>query len=547
MCGIFGFFGNYSLKETLNCLKKLEYRGYDSAGIAYENNEIIKSVGRISKLESKIEDKVVRKAISHTRWATNGEVLEVNAHPHISHDGTVVLVHNGILENEHEITSTYLKDITFKSDTDSEKIACLLAILLNDNSPLATAKKLMEIIKGSYAIVFMIKNDDSLYYLKNNSSLILGYDNENYYISSDLYALPSTCTKYKHIPNHTCGSISNEVVTDNSPFLDYDFSNSIIVNNDMMLKEIKEELDLTDKLELLIDDYYQKYRDLFESSDEIILIGTGSSYYAAMYIEKLIKDIIHKKATCVLASEFDYNLYLYSKNTLFILISQSGETADVINAANKIMNGNLMLITNSINSILANRINNVMCIEASKEIAVAATKTFNQTVLLMYLFLLKLTNEEKNELSLYKANISYFIDNCSNFDKYLKYEKIFFIGKGYDYIASLEAALKVKEITYVSSWGYQASELKHGSLALVDEKTLVIGFSSQIESYLLHNLNEVKARKGSTELITVPLYSKYLGALSLITYSQLLSYYLAKLKGLDPDYPRNLAKSVTVI
>lgn len=546
MCGIYAQFGSFKLNDALECLKRLEYRGYDSFGISYNNNEVKKRVGRI-KLFNEEENFDAIRAICHTRWATNGEVSLVNAHPHSSSDGRVVLVHNGILENEDVIKHTYFKNHEFKSNTDSEVIAELISYFLKGNSPFKAILDTIDVIKGSYAILFMIKDDNNIYFMKNKSSLIIGYNQDSYFMASDIYALPKECKFYKHLADKSYGRIGSDMyMSDEERFLEYNFQYEIQNYNDIMLKEIYEEekiaLGLKDNKNLINKETIKLVKD----SSELIIVGSGSSFYAGEYIGSMCEDIIKKKARAFLPTELR-NIELY-KNPVFFIISQSGETADLINAIDNVDKDRCVLFTNRKNSSLAHMIKNIIDIGAGPEIAVASTKSFNQTVLAAYILFLRVANLEDDEIEQYVEGISKIKNNFRmNIPKLLsRMDKVFYIGQGYDYIISKEGALKLKEIAYIPTEGYSISELKHGSLALIDSKTAVIGLSS-FKNYMLVALNEVKSRYGNIFYLDSPYKGKYLGGLVLARYVQLIAYYTSKEKGLDPDHPRNLAKSVTVI
>ena len=544
MCGIYAQLGSFKLNDALKCLKKLEYRGYDSYGIGYDNNIIYKKVGRISFFD-KNNDITVTKAICHTRWATNGKVSEKNAHPHSSSNNDIILVHNGILENEDLIKNTFFINHKFKSDTDSEVVAELLSLFIRKYEPFDAIKRVMEIIKGSYAIIFMIKDDPNIYYIKNKSSLIIGYNDKDYYLASDIYAFPQNTKFYKHLSDGSYGRIGPGLYSnDNNLFIPYDFDFKEQKEH-IMLDEIEEEKKLAQNL-------YENFEvsndilNLIYEAKEFVLIGSGSSYYAAEYIAKMIEEKLQKRARAFLPSEFEYN-DIYKDGT-FIFISQSGETADVLNAIDSINPKRALLLTNRIESQMAIKIKNVIDIKAGIERAVASTKSFNQSVLAFYLLINKIKAEESSKIKTYIRNL----DEIKNsFDQNIaklisKMDNVFYLGQGYDYIISKEGALKLKEIAYIPTEGYSISELKHGSLALVSPQTMVIGLSSG-NSFFLPCLNEVKARGGHVLFIENKFKDHTLGALALSRYVQLIAYYTSLEKGNNPDFPRNLAKSVTVI
>ena len=548
MCGIFGLVGKSKTTEVLRCLKKLEYRGYDSCGIAYKDDSVHlkKEIGKVDLLLDKIEDKDLNLAIAHTRWATNGCVKLENTHPLKSLGGNVILVHNGIIENVDIIKETYMHDVNFSGDTDSEVLATLLEIMLVDNNPIEAIKKTMSIITGTYAVVFMINGNDLIYYFKNKSPLVLASGLNANYISSDISALPKDTLEYMYASDKSYGYIGEYIYSsDGDRFMKYEYKSLEKSSNDYnMINEIKEEPDLVFDLINYVE-HNEKIID-FNKYKSLVIIGAGSSYYAGLYIAKLYEKFYKKHAYCYLASEFNHQMPVLDKNCLYLLISQSGETIDILDVFDNIDSQNILLFTNNTNSSLASKIPQTFDICAGKELGVAATKSYNQTVLLAYLLFMKNLNLKIDEIYEYQKVIKKEVLTPFDISNFKDIDKFFFIGKGLDYIASLECALKVKEINYIPCEGYSASELKHGTLSLVDEKTMVIGLTSQLNSYLVNALTEVSSRNGKIEYVKIDKYLENLGALVLVTYGQLLAYNLAVSKGLNPDFPRNLAKSVTV-
>lgn len=547
MCGIFASFGKIKLYDAIECLGHLEYRGYDSAGVAYIDGDIKtnKALGATSNLINNIENKEVSSLISHTRWATNGVVNLDNTHPHSSLDREVYLVHNGILENEQELIDKYLSNISLKSDTDSEVIANLLSVFLKSSSPLEALKRLKEIMQGQYAIVVLICGVDGLFYLKKDMPLILAYDDiKNYYLTSDILSLPANTKRYAVLDDDTYGLINCDLNCDNFLFKSFFSNNEQLIKENRMIVEIKEELTLVDDLIKSIKEDEEALRPFLDETSEIVVLGAGSSYYAGLYACKIWERVLKKRISCFIASEFQFNESLYKENTLFLLISQSGETADLIASLSHIKWGKTILVTNKNDSTLARKVDIAFDIKAKTEIAVAATKSFNQTILWFYLLALTYTRQDYLEIQSYKKNIHYFINKIMEVS--VK-EKFFFLGSNFDFVAALEAALKLKEVTYIPSWGLALKELKHGPIALIDEDTTVYILNSDIDQNVNNTIQEIKARKGEVIVITPPFTSPYLGALSLITFSQLLAYHIAIKLGLNPDKPRNLAKSVTVL
>lgn len=550
MCGIFCFKGNSNTSFLLDSLKKLEYRGYDSCGILYKNEEMVikKAVGDVSKLKSIVEDVSVNLALSHTRWATHGGVSLLNSHPHNSFDELVYLVHNGIIENGAVLKETYIPNVKLYGDTDSEIIANLISYFLRYDKPLEVIEKLIDILEGTYAICFIIKGDDNIYFLKDKSPLVIGEGKENLYISSDIYALPKDVYRYMNVANKEYGYIGENILCSGGlRFLDFNINDcSETSDGYKMIEEIKEEPYLVDDLIDYVNNLNEESVDIFSKYKSLTIIGSGSSYYAGMYISKIYEDIYKKHAYLYLASEFNFKLPTLDDDTLILLISQSGETLDIIDSCDLVKEYKTILFTNNVYSTLSNQVDIVYDICAKKEYGVAATKTFNQTVLLAYLLFRRNKGKSFKEVEAYQKRLEEIIKEDICIDKLVNSNKVFYIGVGYDYVATLEGALKLKEITYVPCEGYSANELKHGTLSLIDQDTTVIALSSSIKSNLVNTLSEVKSRGGNVIYIKEDRFLPYLGALLIITRLQMVAYKLAISKKLNPDRPRNLAKSVTV-
>ena len=581
MCGIIGYVGkNNALKALINGLKALEYRGYDSVGVAYFLNDkikIIKDKGRINELENNIDiNDLPNIGIGHTRWATHGVPNKINAHPH--NVGNITLVHNGIIENYLELKEELIKhDYNFKSDTDTE-VACAYIDYLykNNNDMLKTLHEIQNIFIGSYALCILINNDfDNIYITKKGSPLILGINNDEKIIASDISAIISYTKDYIILEDNDIGIINrdnykiynnNKLV--NKEILTFD-KNIDSISKDgydhFMLKEIYEENDLINNT---LNHYFNN--NLLSSLPDIskyksiYIVGCGSAYNAGLigkyYIEKYLDIPVYVE----LASEFRYKKLFIKENDLVIAISQSGETADTIEAVKiaKERNAKVLGIINTYQSTIARLSDEVIYINAGIEVAVATTKAYSLQVL--YLILLALRNS-----NIVINNIDKEINTIYNYDykKYIKHlvntEHIFFIGRGIDYYLSVEGCLKLKEISYIHAESYAAGELKHGTISLIDKDTPVIAIitDNDIAKKTISNIKEVKARGAYViivasdninidkeiydEIISIP-YNKYLLPILSIISMQLLSYYVAKEKKCDIDKPRNLAKSVTV-
>lgn len=580
MCGIIGYVGEkrFSIDVIIDGLKHLEYRGYDSAGIAYvkDNNVVIeREVGRISNLESVLKKDTSHIGIGHTRWATHGKPTRENAHPHKV--GNITLVHNGIIDNFMELKSTLMSEgYTFKSDTDTEVAAAYIDSLYKENNDMIKSLSIcVNKFLGSYA--FGIINEletDVLYALRKDSPLIIGVGENENFIASDVPSILKYTNKYIDIENDEIVKITKDEVTV------YD-KNCNIVNKEIsvfegdanlvekngyetyMLKEIHEEAEVIKKTsEASIDFDITKY-------DEIDIVACGSAYHAGLVGKYMIEKLCNIKVNVCIASEYQYDKHFYKGKTLVIAISQSGETADTkkcVNIAND-MGVDTLGIVNVKGSSIARICKHVIYTLAGPEIAVATTKAYLAQITTLILLAVKNSKEKINIEDLQK--LPYYIENLINKDYtslanmlYTK-DDIYFIGRGIDYALCMEGSLKLKEISYIHSEAYAAGELKHGTISLISEGTPVIVVATSDELYLktISNAKEVKARGAFVilvtdkevinegvydELISIPKVTEELRPILTIIPLQLISYEVAKLKGNDIDKPNNLAKSVTV-
>ena len=580
MCGIVGYKGNNNPKDILlNCLKKLEYRGYDSSGIALFNKgdtQIIKSVGKIKNLEDKINDiKSIDSSlgIAHTRWATHGKVNEENAHPHTY--GKITLVHNGIIENASVLKEDLIKEgYNFNSDTDTEVIACLLDKYYEEDFVL-TINKVMKILKGSYALGIVVEGVDKLYAVKKDSPLVIGIGKEEYYLASDILALNNYTNQYILLDDYEVVAIDNKltIIKDNKEIKKEIIKLDIEVTNDdkngydhYMLKEIMEEPNLVRNLLSEI-----KEMPDIKKYNEIHIVGCGSAYYAGMIAKSLIEEYSNIKVICEIASEYRYKKVFYDKDTLVILISQSGETADTIAALRKAKENNVdtLAIVNVKTSTIARESDKQIFIEAGSEIAVATTKAFMLQVLV--LSLLSLYNseykddenimEEIHQLPLYIEELLNKREDYLNIAKKIyKENNIIFIGRKIDYSLCLEGSLKLKEVSYIHSEAYQAGELKHGTISLINDGFYVFSIvtDDSIRDKTIANIEEVKTRgaipiyisnednSNYDNKIIVKKTNPFIQSMLIIPVLQLIAYEVAKLRNCDIDKPKNLAKSVTV-
>ena len=586
MCGIVGYKGknNNAIKVVIEGLENLEYRGYDSAGIAYLKESKInieKEAGRIKNLKDKLdlEDKS-NLAIGHTRWATHGIPTRTNAHPH--QVGKFTMVHNGIIENYLTLKEELLKNnYTFKSDTDTE-IACAYLDYLykQEKDILKSLQKLQKIIKGSYAFGIICEDDkDHLYALRSSSPLIIALGQNENYIASDVPAILKYTNKYLILENYEIAKISNDNVTIynkdlqevNKTINTYEGTYESSIKGDyehFMLKEINEEPDTFEKtINSCIEN---NFKDIdLKKYTNIHIVACGSAYHAGLVGKYLIEKFANIKVYTQVASEYRYEKTFYDKNTLVILISQSGETADTLAALRKAKDNNIdtLSIVNVFASSIARESKYVIYTKAGCEIAVATTKAYLAQLTVLIALTLKLSNKQisKEEITKIKEQITNLIkkdDYKTIANKIYEAKNIFFIGRGIDYALCMEGSLKLKEISYISSVAYQAGELKHGTISLIEENTPVIAILTEEEliKKTISNIKEVKARGANTiiitnkniqgdfydEKITIPKTDELFQQLLTIIPLQLIAYEVAKLNNCDIDKPRNLAKSVTV-
>lgn len=580
MCGIIGYVGEkrFGIDVIIDGLKHLEYRGYDSAGIAYvkDNNVVIeREVGRISNLESVLKKDTSHIGIGHTRWATHGKPTKENAHPHKV--GNITLVHNGIIDNFMELKSTLMSEgYTFKSDTDTEVAAAYIDSLYKENNDMIKSLSIcVNKFLGSYA--FGIINEletDVLYALRKDSPLIIGVGENENFIASDVPSILKYTNKYIDIENDEIVKITKDevIVYDknyniiNKEISVFEGDANLVEKNGYetyMLKEIHEEAEVIKKTsESSIDFDITKY-------DEIDIVACGSAYHAGLVGKYMIEKLCNIKVNVCIASEYQYDKHFYKGKTLVIAISQSGETADTkkcVNIAND-MGVDTLGIVNVKGSSIARICKHVIYTLAGPEIAVATTKAYLAQITTLILLAVKNSKEKINTEDLQK--LPYYIETLINKDytslanMLMTKDDIYFIGRGIDYALCMEGSLKLKEISYIHSEVYAAGELKHGTISLISEGTPVIVVATSDELYLktISNAKEVKARGAYVilvtdkevinegvydELISIPKVTEQLRPILTIIPLQLISYEVAKLRGNDIDKPKNLAKSVTV-
>ena len=591
MCGIVGSVGLKNSKEYITKgLKMLDYRGYDSAGIAFFNSgiKIYKDVGSVEHLMTIMPKTIdTNIMIGHTRWATHGAPTKLNTHPHISFNQRICLVHNGVIDNYKELKNFLLrKNYSFYGETDSEVVANLLEYYyLENNDIIETIKKVKSLIKGSYAITFFTDDiKDTLYVLKKASPLLIGKGNGFNLVASDASPMIDYTNEYIELEDKEFGYVNNkEVVIFNEQgnIIDKDIIHKYVemISHDLkgyphyMLKEIEE---IPETVNRLINEYFQNDRFKFNEelikdlneSDHIIFIGCGTSYHAGLvggrYFEKY-----NKSTSRFIASEWAFHPTYPGAKPFIIMISQSGETADLIHCLKIIKKHNLknLIITNTGGSTLDRNCDYSLLLHSGVEVSVASTKAYVAQVTLLAMLSAALTND-KTVIGDLKQAIDVVNDIQDNYkpnimkvaDELMNEKNIFYLGRSFDYFLSLEASLKLKEISYIHSEAIPGGELKHGPIALIEKDLPVIVFITDPDtaSPMRGNIEEVKTRGAKVyvvstkelsapeDTIVVKDYAYYLSSVAISCIAFYLAYYVALAKGLNVDKPRNLAKSVTV-
>ena len=601
MCGIVGVVGNTNATDILiQGLEKLEYRGYDSAGVFLASegkSQLVKAVGRIAELSSKAEGVEGTAGIGHTRWATHGKPTEDNAHPHRSETGRFVLVHNGVIENYLEIKEEYLAGHHFKGQTDTEIAAHLIGKFAEEEglSTLEAFKKALHIIRGAYAFALMDAEDPStIYVAKNKSPLLIGLGDGYNMVCSDAMAMIRETNQYMEIHDQELVIVK----ADSVEVQDYDGNvkerDSYTAELDLsdigkgtypyyMLKEIDEQPTVMRKLiQAYTDESGQVVVDpaiikAVQEADRIYILAAGTSYHAGFASKKMLEELTDTPVELGISSEWGYGMPLLSKKPLFIFISQSGETADsrqVLVKANE-MGIPSLTVTNVPGSTLSREADMTMLLHAGPEIAVASTKAYTAQIAALA-FLAKAVGEANDnekakafdlvhELSIVAQSIESTLSEKEVIDEKVRglletTRNAFYIGRGQDYYVAMEASLKLKEISYIQCEGFAAGELKHGTIALIEEGTPVIALLSDpvLASHTRGNIQEVAARgahvltiaeenvaKETDDLVLTAVHP-YLSPISMVVPTQLIAYFATLHRGLDVDKPRNLAKSVTV-
>ena len=604
MCGIVGVVGNSNAVDILiQGLEKLEYRGYDSAGIyvtdAPDKGCLVKSVGRIADLRAKISSDVKGSTgIGHTRWATHGQATEDNAHPHTSETGRFVLVHNGVIENYLQIKEEYLQGHKFKGQTDTEIAVHLIGKFVDEDglSVLEALKKSLHIIQGSYAFALVDSQaPDTIYVAKNKSPLLIGVGEGYNMVCSDAMAMIRETSQFMEIHDKELVVLTKDAIT----VTDYE-GNAIergtytaeLDLSDIgkgtypyyMLKEIDEQPTVMRKListyaddegNITVDPAIVKS---VQEADRIYILAAGTSYNAGFASKAMFEKLTDTPVEIGVASEWGYNIPLLSKKPMFVLLSQSGETADsrqVLVKANE-MGIPSLTVTNVPGSTLSREATYTMLLHAGPEIAVASTKAYTAQISALA-FLAKAVGEANgkkealefdlvHELSIVAQSIEATLSEKDMISE--KVENLlattrnaFYIGRGNDYYVAMEASLKLKEISYIQCEGFAAGELKHGTISLIEDGTPVLGLISASEVVAAHtrgNIQEVAARGANVLTVVEEKLAKadddiivnqvhpFLSPISMVIPTQLIAYYASLQRGLDVDKPRNLAKAVTV-
>ncbi len=611
MCGIVGYVGNEQAAPILlNGLAKLEYRGYDSAGIAVRDGvspvEVVKAKGRLKALEEKTNNGLAIKGtcgIGHTRWATHGEPSENNAHPHISDDYNVVGVHNGIIENYQELKDKLVKNgYEFYSSTDTEVAIKLIDYYYKkyEHTPVDAINHAMVRIRGSYAFAIMFKEyPNEIYVARKDSPMILGVSDGNCYVGSDVPAILNYTRNVYYIGNMEIGRLADGNITFYN--LDGDEIEKELVEikwdaeaaekggyEHFMMKEIHEQPKaIADTLNSVLKDGKLDLSAVELSDEEIkkisqiYIVACGSAYHVGVVAQYVMEDLAKIPVRVELASEFRYRKPLLDPDGLVIVISQSGETADSLAALRLAKDKGLRTlgIVNVVGSSIAREADNVFYTLAGPEISVATTKAYSTQLIAAYCLAIQfarvrgeITDDVYStyleELKTIPDKIEKILEDKERIQwfaaKVANSKDIFFIGRGIDYAVSLEGSLKLKEISYIHSEAYAAGELKHGTISLIEDNILVIGVLTQSELYekTISNMVECKSRGaylmglttyGKYEVedtveftVYIPKIDEHFAASLAVVPLQLLGYYVSVAKGLDVDKPRNLAKSVTV-
>jgi len=599
MCGIVGYIGNKDTKEILlKGLEKLEYRGYDSAGIAVMNDHgvhVFKEKGRIADLRAIVDENVKAfMGIGHTRWATHGVPSRVNSHPHQSAEGRFTLVHNGVIENYDLLKREYLSDVPFASETDTEVIVQLMERFVSEGQEVLTAfQKTLDLLQGSYALALIdIKDDQTIFVAKNKSPLLIGLGDDFNVVASDAMAMIQVTNRYVEIMDKEVVIVKAEQVLiqdrngeriEREPYLAEIDATDIEKGTypHYMLKEIDEQPLVMRKIIQIYQNEAGRLTiepnivNAVNDSDRIYIIAAGTSYHAGLVGKQFIETIAKKPVEVHIASEFVYNMPLLSAKPLFIFISQSGETADsrAVLVKVKELGHSALTITNVPGSTLSREADYTLLLHAGPEIAVASSKAYTAQLAVLAILAevsaqsrdIPVEFELLREFGIIANAMEVLCDSKEFFEKIAREflsvtPNCFYIGRGVDYFVGMEGALKLKEISYIQAEGFAGGELKHGTIALIEEGTPIIALATQesVNLSIRGNVKEVAARGANPCIISmkglnmdedslvIPKVHEGLTPLISVIPLQLIAYYAALHRGCDVDKPRNLAKSVTV-
>ena len=584
MCGIIGYIGNNEAASIiLEGLKKLEYRGYDSAGILTINPDIKmqKDIGKIDEINFKIEKLTGKIGMGHTRWATHGGVTKENAHPHLSNSKKIAVVHNGIIENYQELKK-FLKSngFIFHNQTDTEVIPNLIEFFMRKNDFFEAVKKSIKMLEGSYAIAITCEEIEEMIAVRKDSPLVIGVGENEFFIASDVPAFLDYTKKVIYLYENDLAILNKDIKIFNlkenrfvkRPIHTVDWNIRQVKKghfDHFMLKEIAEQAETIKKAIEQNEENIKKVATAIRKAKGIYFVGCGSSYHACLSASYKFSNIAKMHVNVALASEFSNYKDFLIPESLVIAVSQSGETADVLDAvrASKERGAKVVSIVNVTGSSLTRESDESLMMNSGPEICVLSTKTYTSQLVILTLLAYAIINRYEEGKRKLQDLINYiFYLTSANARSYIKklaeeikdYEHIYTIGRGLQYPTSLEAALKIKEVSYIHAEGFAGGELKHGTIALIEKGTPCIIFTSKkTEKETLSNASELKARgayiigigpknNNLFDFFIKVIEAEEANSICQIIPIQILSYQLALLRGCDPDKPRNLAKSVTV-
>ena len=584
MCGIIGYIGYRNASSLLlNGLKRMVYRGYDSAGITCLNNDIFvtkKDVGQITDINKKLDFSSIKGniGIGHTRWATHGKVSKINTHPHFSCDGNIGIVHNGIVENFQNINKSLTNSHNILSETDTEIICHLFEEYYNKyNDEKKAVLKLVNKLEGAFSFVLINKHTGNLIGVRKDAPLILGVGHNEYFIASDILSFIDYTDNVIFLDNYEI------VILNKNNHSIFNFKNNIVEKQIVKvaweigqiskkgfehytLKEIYDQknsiINSINKNKVVL----KQIPNLIKNSNKVFIVGSGSSYHVALIAKILLAKYVKINAEVILSSEFNQYLGLFDHNTVAIIISQSGETADILESVKELkkQKSKIISIVNAFGSSLVRESDYNLYLNCGPEIGVAATKSFTSQLVVIYEIISTLcTNFPLIKNNFIKKSVNEILNletKIKNVINTINQKDVYLLGKGLNQPIALEGALKLKELSYIHAEGMSIGELKHGSLALIDNGTPVLILNPEDENYksTLNNISEIKSRGGYIICISnkndklydvflpIPKTHDSLYPLLGVIPLQMLAYFYALNNQLDPDFPRNLAKSVTV-